>query len=120
MLKHSLNNVTEHTLAYLADSPICLTLNLLFHYDEEMTNMTSSFIHNESSLTSNKEGVNNNNPSRTVRFAVPRPTLIWLKTQVEVDNIDRNRARSICRFFRWQYCLKNLHHRGWEKQTIEQ
>jgi hypothetical protein len=34
MLKHSLYNVTEHTLAYLADSPISLTLNLLFHYDE--------------------------------------------------------------------------------------
>lgn len=33
MLKHSLSNVTEHTLAYLADSPLCLTLNLLFHYD---------------------------------------------------------------------------------------
>ena len=50
MLKHRLSNVTEHTLAYLADSPICLCLNLLFHYDEEMSNMTSSFIHSESSL----------------------------------------------------------------------
>lgn len=44
MLKHSFHNVTENTIAYLADSPICLTLNLLFHYDEDMTNMSSSFI----------------------------------------------------------------------------
>ncbi len=50
MFKHSLRNVTEHTIAYLADSPICLSLNLLFHYDEEMSNMTSSFIQSESSL----------------------------------------------------------------------
>lgn len=50
MLKHSLHNVTEHTIAYLADSPISLTLNLLLHYDEEMSNMTSSFIQSESSL----------------------------------------------------------------------
>jgi|694.fasta_scaffold58109_4 hypothetical protein len=46
MLKHSFRNVTEHTLAYLADSPICLTLNLLFNCDEDMANMSSSFISN--------------------------------------------------------------------------
>ena len=34
MFKHNFPNITEQSLAYLADSPICFTLNLLFHYDE--------------------------------------------------------------------------------------
>lgn len=39
-----MHNVTEHTLAYLADSPLCLTLNLLFDFDADLSNMSSSFI----------------------------------------------------------------------------
>lgn len=51
MLKHSFHNLTEQNLAYLSDSPICLTLNLLFHQDEDMINMSTSFANqNDSSL----------------------------------------------------------------------
>jgi len=51
MLKHTFHNVTEQTIAYLSDSPICLTLNLLYHFDEDMINMSASFINqNDSSL----------------------------------------------------------------------
>lgn len=51
MLKHSFHNLTEQNLAYLSDSPICLTLNLLFRQDEDMINMSTSFAnHNDTSL----------------------------------------------------------------------
>lgn len=44
MFKHSMKNITEHTLAYLADCPLRLSLNLILEYDDELSNLTSSFI----------------------------------------------------------------------------
>ena len=51
MFRHSLRNITEQTLAYISDCPMRFTLNLLFEYDDDLSNMTSSFIcQSESSL----------------------------------------------------------------------
>ena len=44
MSKHSLRNITEHTLAYIADCPLRFSLNLNFEYDDDLSHMTSSFI----------------------------------------------------------------------------
>ena len=88
MLKHSLNNVTEHTLAYLADSPICLTLNLLFHYDEEMTNMTSSFIHNESSLNMSTMSDKLSKSELKSEMGESPPSFAKKKTAIIIENPD--------------------------------
>lgn len=80
-----MQNVTEHTLAYLADSPLCITLNLLFEYDHDMNSMTSSFYHHsDTSLNTStmsekilkSEAGNTSGESPPQAFAKKKATII--------------------------------------------
>ena len=81
--KHCFSNVTEQTLAYLADSPLCITLNLLFECDEDMSNLNSSSIHytessmNLSSISDrNYKGENSSASESPPPFSKKKPTII--------------------------------------------
>ena len=63
MFKHSFRNVTENTLAYLADCPVKFTLNLVFDYDDEMSHMTSSFISQGETSFLNTSGISDKSKS---------------------------------------------------------
>ena len=44
MYKHRLKDISENVLGYLADSPIIITINVVFDIDSDLSNMTSSFL----------------------------------------------------------------------------
>lgn len=50
MYKHRLKDVSENVLGYLADSPVILTVNVIYDIDDDLSNMTSSFLQMSSSF----------------------------------------------------------------------
>ena len=44
MYKHRFKDISENILGYLADSPVVMTVNVIYDIDENLANMTSSFL----------------------------------------------------------------------------